>query len=1037
MCRRRVKCANQTVVGTTVRPHIVAFLVIVTVLMQNSIVCIHLDIERVDYLILNNIKVDEKNLYKYIDKHEQLMLFGGSPKDDFTIVSVHQRKREARSWPGTGHLHFNMGGTGYNFSLQLQKSDILIDDSFVFLQHYDNSTVLLDDSYDRIMRYKDCFYRNERAAFDLCEGNVRGLVRSNETNIIIHPLPERFGKSAHILLNKDKLQDTASISEIPVAPQPHGRRHKRQLDSISVVPDVLHIETAIFIDKDLYRHMMKNYPKNTEGYLVRFILTMINGVQILYNHPSLGHTINFILKRLEILHNDPTDLRRSIDIDIYLNSFCGWQRKLNPVSDADPVHFDHAIILTGLDLFVVNKNGKSSNQVVGLAPVSGMCTASQSCTLNEGKHFESVFVVSHEIGHNLGMRHDTSENNCDPSLYIMSPTLGSGKTTWSSCSRNYLNAFLKTSQATCLFDRGHYELLLDHTREGKLPGERFDADQQCLLKYGKDSVRSKTQELTDICRDLHCQRDRYTWTSHPALEGTSCGKAMWCRSGVCTPKITSLSVHPNGQRITAFKTIDKKTFLEGIRLASLKQDLSKAIKPTWSQWNDPTECVSGCLYGESGRLKEGSTGLREFTRTCLDKRQHCSGSSRKYETCLNKQCYNIARITVSEFSNQICGRAQEFDADIIGYGLQKAVLDAEDACKVFCATKSGTPKSKSWIYPDGTKCQLLDTSQQDTYYCVSGRCELFDCNNTTNNYYRLHSMLCPSSYDVERISNSIYRENHRDYKEFRLTQKSVSTNQISERMTTVTERSGKPNGDGYFTDHYNARDAQALHSTRLSELESRNLSREVKSACYFGCVEDTGGIQLVTTSEGSARIKLCNVNTIACDSVVSMNEFATQLCKRYQKRVRGLSGNGMQIAATVANPDRSCRIACQDLFLSHRFYFVNGEQGLFPVGSRCNHNQQNRYCVNGKCLLFGNDGMPVNDSVGSLPTNRIRRSATQSNKVFEYFVTKQINLAFMKALIVGISQTYTGDDTTMEDGINFGNPVDLLDPVEARNGNHD
>lgn len=47
------------------------------------------------------------------------------------------------------------------------------------------------------------------------------------------------------------------------------------------------------------------------------------------------------------------------------------------------------------------------------------------------------FVIS-----SLGMRHDTSENNCDPSLYIMSPTLGSGKITWSKCSRNYLKSFL-------------------------------------------------------------------------------------------------------------------------------------------------------------------------------------------------------------------------------------------------------------------------------------------------------------------------------------------------------------------------------------------------------------------------------------------------------------------------------------------------------------------------------------------------------------------------------------------------------------------
>ena len=39
------------------------------------------------------------------------------------------------------------------------------------------------------------------------------------------------------------------------------------------------------------------------------------------------------------------------------------------------------------------------NQVVGLAPVSGMCLPASSCTVNEGRHFESVYVMAHEIGH--------------------------------------------------------------------------------------------------------------------------------------------------------------------------------------------------------------------------------------------------------------------------------------------------------------------------------------------------------------------------------------------------------------------------------------------------------------------------------------------------------------------------------------------------------------------------------------------------------------------------------------------------------------
>ena len=39
-----------------------------------------------------------------------------------------------------------------------------------------------------------------------------------------------------------------------------------------------------------------------------------------------------------------------------------------------------------------------------------------------------------------------------------------------------------------------------------------------------------------MCRDLHCRRQHYTWTSHPALEGTRCGPGRWCRAGDCQPQ---------------------------------------------------------------------------------------------------------------------------------------------------------------------------------------------------------------------------------------------------------------------------------------------------------------------------------------------------------------------------------------------------------------------------------------------------------------------------------------------------------------------
>lgn len=116
-------------------------------------------------------------------------------------------------------------------------------------------------------------------------------------------------------------------------------------------------------------------------------------------------------------------------------------------------------------------------------------------------------------------------------------------------------------QATCLRDRSWIPERLDHNLTASLPGERFSADQQCLLfylyadslffkiilklynhrtgilRYGRESRRSPQRPLNEICRDLRCTNvpsrtvrqvggGSLSYASHPALEGTSCGDGM-------------------------------------------------------------------------------------------------------------------------------------------------------------------------------------------------------------------------------------------------------------------------------------------------------------------------------------------------------------------------------------------------------------------------------------------------------------------------------------------------------------------------------
>lgn len=53
------------------------------------------------------------------------------------------------------------------------------------------------------------------------------------------------------------------------------------------------------------------------------------------------------------------------------------------------------------------------------------------------------------------------------------------------------------------------------------------------------------------------------------------------------------------------------------------------------------------------------------------------------------------------------------------------------------------------------------------------------------------------------------------------------------------------------------------------------------------------------------------------------------------------------------DPDRSCRLACQDDRVLHRFYLVNGEDGHFPFGTDCSRGDATKksFCISGKCVV--------------------------------------------------------------------------------------
>ncbi|XP_066968413.1 LOW QUALITY PROTEIN: uncharacterized protein [Macrobrachium rosenbergii] len=209
------------------------------------------------------------------------------------------------------------------------------------------------------------------------------------------------------------------------------------------------LELAVFCDDVLYNNFPQKLKNANSTRLLDYILTLINAIQGIYHQEELqGYVLDLLIVKLDIQTSAIQGPSKSGgDIGAYLSSFCDWQKQRNPEGEEAPEHWDHAIMLSGLDL---HSSGNPS--VIGLAWVSGMCRPSISCTMNEGRSFMAVYVVAHELGHNLGMNHDGqgSASGCNSGKYIMSPSVGPGKTTWSQCSIEVLHSFLRKS--SCLDD---------------------------------------------------------------------------------------------------------------------------------------------------------------------------------------------------------------------------------------------------------------------------------------------------------------------------------------------------------------------------------------------------------------------------------------------------------------------------------------------------------------------------------------------------------------------------------------------------------
>merc|ERR1712126_122935 len=183
------------------------------------------------------------------------------------------------------------------------------------------------------------------------------------------------------------------------------------------------LELGAYVDDELYYYMRNKYPgQNTNQKIQEIVLIVINTVHTFYQKPSMGNRVTVMVSALSIMQRNEYGLVKTTNANTYLNNFCTWDGTYkNPMG----ANYDIGMMFTGYN--IVDDQG--GDTVIGMAPLSRACrfNTKRSCGITEGKGFNAGLIITHELGHNIGMEHDgQGKNNCAEKGYVMGPQMSRG-----------------------------------------------------------------------------------------------------------------------------------------------------------------------------------------------------------------------------------------------------------------------------------------------------------------------------------------------------------------------------------------------------------------------------------------------------------------------------------------------------------------------------------------------------------------------------------------------------------------------------------
>ncbi|XP_007528332.2 disintegrin and metalloproteinase domain-containing protein 20-like [Erinaceus europaeus] len=478
--------------------------------------------------------------------HSGLSQFGHSQSQGLPEVVTPLKINTGGSMRPPGWTSYSLHFGGQTLIIHMKVNKNLLARHMPVFTYTDQGALLEDQP----LVQSDCFYHGyvegdpeSLVALSSCFGGFRGMLQIHD--IAYEIKPRNHSSTFEHLVYRMEREDTSP----PLRCGLTDEEIEWQLKALESDNSILmqsgyegwwthrrYLELAVVVDNNRYVHSNSNASK-----VYADVCIVVNGIAFFLK--SLD--VEVIFTGLEIwTKQNPMP---TVNIHKLLVDFCSWKK------GSFTTRVPHDIV----HLFVK----QFYNDLLGVAYVGGSCIIDYNCGIDRfwnDKLQEFAFSVSHELGHNLGIRHDNDTCTCGDSHCIMYASILNA-TKFSNCS---YAAFwgLTTEKAMCLCSPPKHDQVFTYPRCGNHvtePQEECDCgslklcakdpccQSNCTLRPGANCSSElcckdcKILPAGTVCRAAENVCDLPEWcngTSYLCPEDVYVQGGMPCPGGYCYEK---------------------------------------------------------------------------------------------------------------------------------------------------------------------------------------------------------------------------------------------------------------------------------------------------------------------------------------------------------------------------------------------------------------------------------------------------------------------------------------------------------------------